>query len=384
MKNKWTGASNGYVRLLPRRVTGGRRSLASARLQDESKWYGPDRKLFLPGGFLSADEVPEYLDGTLAGECVSRRRNIRAALAPGLGAGFFAQPPAPRCALAHPRVEHARRRGGRRPQLVEQPYLARGAAAGGDLLLLSRTRWVARLQLRSTLAEPQSFAPPRAGRPCQPPSAPSRSLGRLLTPSLSYGYDPLGLGKDGNVEKYREFELIHARWAMLGAFGALLPEVIDSFGGNIPGAVWWQTGSVQQADNFTGSLTYLGGIPTLPLPANLAVTVAAFFFLERFRADGGEQPNMPAIFPNGVDGGDKLYPGGSFDPLGLASDPIAFEELKVKEIKNGRLAMVSMLAFAAQAAVTHEGPFANIRSHLSSPFSHNLFTVIGGVRSATL
>jgi len=59
-------------------------------------------------------------------------------------------------------------------------------------------------------------------------------------PPRSYGYDPLGLGKDGNVEKYREYELIHGRWAMLGAFGAVLPELIDVNGGNIPGAVWWQ------------------------------------------------------------------------------------------------------------------------------------------------
>ena len=40
-----------------------------------------------------------------------------------------------------------------------------------------------------------------------------------------YGYDPLGLGKDTEtVEKYRAYELLHARWAMLAAAGIIIPE----------------------------------------------------------------------------------------------------------------------------------------------------------------
>eukprot|EP00239_Pterosperma_sp_CCMP1384_P002180 CAMPEP_0197843716 /NCGR_PEP_ID=MMETSP1438-20131217/642_1 /TAXON_ID=1461541 /ORGANISM="Pterosperma sp., Strain CCMP1384" /LENGTH=316 /DNA_ID=CAMNT_0043454053 /DNA_START=62 /DNA_END=1012 /DNA_ORIENTATION=+ len=223
----------------------------SSKTGDLSKWYGADRKVYLPSGLLDRSEIPAYLDGTLAGD---------------------------------------------------------------------------------------------------------------------YGFDPLSLGKDGKVDQYRQAELIHARWAMLAIPGALIPEVFNSFtdGSAYTGAVWWETGKYMLEGD--GTLKYGGAPNPLPLVVVAAFEIAAFAAIEKYRADNDGPAGQ---------GADPIYPGGRFDPLGLADDPDVFSELRVKEIKNGRLALVAMLGFAVQAAVTKEGPYQNWLGHVNDPFGDNLFTVLG-------
>ncbi|KAE9620983.1 hypothetical protein Lal_00019377 [Lupinus albus] len=180
-----------------------------------------------------------------------------------------------------------------------------------------------------------------------------------------YGYDPLALGKKPEeFARYQANELIHGRWAMLGAAGVIIPEAFNKYGANCgPEAVWFKTGALLLDGN---TLNYFGK----PIPINLVVAVIAEVLLlgsaEYYR------------FNNALDFEDKIHPGGPFDPLGLAKDPDQAAILKVKEIKNGRLAMFAMLGFFLQAYITGEGPVENLSKHLSDPFGNNLLTVIAG------
>eukprot|EP00191_Tetraselmis_sp_GSL018_P000668 CAMPEP_0177599770 /NCGR_PEP_ID=MMETSP0419_2-20121207/13197_1 /TAXON_ID=582737 /ORGANISM="Tetraselmis sp., Strain GSL018" /LENGTH=215 /DNA_ID=CAMNT_0019092579 /DNA_START=227 /DNA_END=874 /DNA_ORIENTATION=- len=161
----------------------------------------------------------------------------------------------------------------------------------------------------------------------------------------NYGFDPLKLGKTPtNLSRFRESEIIHCRWAMLGVAGSLAVEVLG-------------LGDWYSAPNWAlegGSPTWFG--QTIPFDLN-TLLVIEFVLMAGVEVLRGTESDAEK----------RCYPGGAFDPLGWSKDASKFEELKLKEIKNGRLAMMAFLGFVAQHAAVGGTPLSNLADHLADP-----------------
>merc|ERR1711977_262739 len=172
----------------------------------------------------------------------------------------------------------------------------------------------------------------------------SESPDYLVNMTASYGFDPLKLGSvPADLKRFQEAELIHCRWAMLGVAGAIAVEALG-FGN------WYDV-------PLAAEQTYFG----LKVPLDLNSLVAIEFI------------TMAAVEARRFDETDiekKLYPG--FDIIGVAKESSKFESMKIKEIKNGRLAMISFLGFVAQHAATGKTPLTNLRDHLADPLHINV------------
>ncbi|KFM27222.1 Chlorophyll a-b binding protein 8, chloroplastic [Auxenochlorella protothecoides] len=196
-----------------------------------------------------------------------------------------------------------------------------------------------------------------------------------------FGFDPLGLsdpeGAGGFVtpEWLAYGEVYNGRWAMLGAAGVLIPDVL-SHAGLIPQTPeeikWWKTGVIPPAGQY--DKLWLDPYSLFWIEAILM----NFVELRRYQ-DYRNPGSMGRQYFLGLEGGFKgsgepAYPGGPFfNPLGFGTK--SADDLKVwktKELRNGRLAMIAMLGFAGQAVATDRGPVEGLLAHLSDPFGNNV------------
>ena len=154
-------------------------------------------------------------------------------------------------------------------------------------------------------------------------------------------FDPLNLASevtDETLDWYRAAELKHARICMLAALGLSVQPVF-----HLPDPV------------FDSTLGY-GAVTKLYAERPEAVwqILIALTAIETV-----------SLFKNGQGSGGDL----DWDPLnlqvklGLKDDPEKMEEMQLRELKNGRLAMIGTSALLIQEYVTGYGPYEQLMVH---------------------
>ncbi|KAG6590140.1 Chlorophyll a-b binding protein 8, chloroplastic, partial [Cucurbita argyrosperma subsp. argyrosperma] len=186
--------------------------------------------------------------------------------------------------------------------------------------------------------------------------------------------DPEGTGGFIEPRWLAYGEVINGRFAMLGVIGAIAPEILGSLGLIPPETAlpWFKTGVIPPA----GTYNYWADPYTL-----FVLEMALMGFAEHRRFQDWAKPgSMGKQYFLGLErflggSGDPAYPGGPlFNPLGFGKDEKSMKDLKLKEVKNGRLAMLAILGLFIQGLVTGVGPYQNLLNHLSDPINNNLLT----------
>lgn len=189
------------------------------------------------------------------------------------------------------------------------------------------------------MEQPQEEEPPPL--PEMSASMPFMKRPEFLTGELAgdVGFDPLGFAKSNeDLMNYREAEVKHARLAMLAAAGWPLSELFDAKIAGTFGLSPVLDASERAPSLLNGGLGKIS--PTYWVACIAAAGAIDFIGMSKART-----------------GTDEYFPGNfGFDPLGVfPKDAEGQKWMQAAEIKNGRLAMIAITAFAVQEFVTKVG-----------------------------
>ncbi|KAK1295732.1 hypothetical protein QJS10_CPB15g01259 [Acorus calamus] len=209
---------------------------------------------------------------------------------------------------------------------------------GGRPLVPTSSRSVESPRKASFVVKATSTPPVKLGADRQLWFASKQSLS-YLDGSLpgDFGFDPLGLSDPEGTGGF-----IEPKWL---AYGAIAPEILGKLG-LIPEETalpCFKTGVIPPARTYN-----YWAVPY----ALFVLEMALMGFAEHRRFQDWAKPgSMGKQYFLGFEkylggSGDPVYPGGPiFNPLGFGKDKKSMKELKLREVKNGRLAMLAILDY---------------------------------------